>query len=200
MQPFKSLHQGVEENAVEKLGWPPMAKEISINEQDHATLLFREVQQFRQPWIWMVLIVTSLSAIWAAASPFFLDSDWQAHWILHIILILFGLIFGLGLPLVFYVTKLVTEIRSDGLVISFYPLLFSQIKIPFKNIHSCLAVKYKPLSEYGGWGVRLGAKGTAYNVSGDRGVQIELVNGAKILIGSGKSESLAAAINSMIRH
>ncbi len=183
---------------MEKLDWPSMAEEISITEEDDATLLFREVQQFRQPWIWLVLTGTSLTAIWAAVSPFFLDSDWQDHWILHIILILFGLIFGIGLPWVFYVTKLITEIRSDGLVISFYPLLFSQIKIPFKNIQSCQAIKYKPLREYGGWGVRLGAKGTAYNVSGDRGVQIELINGTKILIGSGNSESLSSAINLII--
>lgn len=185
---------------MDNLGWPAMAKEMSIDEQDHATLLFREVQQFRQPWIWIVLTITSLTGVWAAVSPFFLDSDWQEHWILHIILILFGLIFGVGLPWVFYVTKLVTEIRSDGLLISFYPLLFSQIKIPFENIQSCTAIHYNPLRDYGGWGVRCGAKGTAYNVSGDRGVQIELVNGAKILIGSGNSENLAAAINLVIGH
>ena len=185
---------------MENLEWPSMAKEVSISEQDHATLLFREVQQFRQPWMWMVLIVTSLTALWAAVSPFFLDLDWQDHWILYIILIVFGLIFGVGLPFVFYFTKLVTEIRSDGLVISFYPLLFSQIKIPFENIQTCVDVQYKPLRDYGGWGVRFGPKGTAYNVSGDRGIQIELVNGAKVLIGSGNSKGLAAAINLMIRH
>ncbi len=183
---------------MEELEWPPMAKESSISDRDNATLLFREVQQFRQPWIWLVLTGTSLTALWAAVSPFFLDSDWQEHWILHIILILFGLIFGVGLPLVFYVTKLATEIRSDGLVISFYPLLFSQIKIPFHNIQSCVAIQYKPLQEYGGWGVRVGAKGTAYNVSGDRGVQLELVNGRKILIGSGNAEYLSRTINLML--
>ncbi|MBD2543110.1 DUF6141 family protein [Planktothricoides raciborskii] len=183
---------------MDKLEWPSMAEEMSITEKDCATLLFREVQQFRQPWIWIVLTGTSVTALWAALSPFFLDSDWQDHWVLHIILILFGLIFGIGLPWVFYVTKLVTEIRSDGLVISFYPLLFSPIKIYFKNMQNCTAIKYKPLQEYGGWGVRLGAKGTAYNVSGNRGVQIELINGSKILIGSKKSEVLAATINLII--
>jgi hypothetical protein len=175
-----------------------MAEERSITEKDCATLLFREVQQFRQPWIWIVLTGTSVTALWAALSPFFLDYNWEEHWILHIILILFGLVFGIGLPWVFYVTKLITEIRSDGLVISFYPLLFSQIKITFKNIQSCEAIQYKPLQEYGGWGVRLGAKGTAYNVSGDRGVQIELINGSKVLIGSKKSEFLASTINLII--
>ena len=46
----------------------------------------------------------------------------------------------------------------------------------------------------------VGAKGTAYNVSGDRGIQIELINGAKILVGSGNAENLAAAINLVIGH
>lgn len=183
---------------MDKLDGLSMAEEMSITEQDNATLLFREVQQFRQPWIWLVLTGTSLTALWAALSPFFLDSNWQENWVLHIVLILFGLIFGIGLPWIFYVTKLVTEIRSDGLLISFYPLLFSQIRIPFKNIQKCTAIQYKPLQEYGGWGVRLGPKGTAYNVSGDRGVQIQLINGAKILIGSQNAELLASTINLVI--
>ena len=183
---------------MDNLEWPSMAQEISISETDGATLLFREVQQFRQPWIWMVLIVTSLTAFWAAVSPFLLDSHWQERWILHIILILFGLIFGLGLPWVFYLTKLTTEIRSDGLFISFYPLLFSQIKIPFENIQSCVAIQYKPLRDYGGWGVRSVPKATVYNVSGDRAIQIELVNGSKILIGSGNAENLSRTINLML--
>jgi len=38
-------------------------------------------------------------------------------------------------------------------------------------------------------------KGKAYNVSGNRGVQLELLNGGRILIGSQKPEELVKAIN-----
>jgi len=54
---------------------------------------------------------------------------------------------------------------------------------------------YSPISDYGGWGIRYGSIGKAYNVSGNRGVQLELLNGERILIGSQKPEELAAAID-----
>jgi hypothetical protein len=37
----------------------------------------------------------------------------------------------------------------------------------------------------------------AYNVSGNRGVQLELVSGKRILIGSQQAEELAAAIEAV---
>ena len=49
--------------------------------------------------------------------------------------------------------------------------------------------------EYGGWGLRGGfflnkGKGTAYNVSGNIGIQLEFVNGKKILIGTHKRDEV----------
>ncbi len=39
-------------------------------------------------------------------------------------------------------------------------------------------------------GIRYGPKGTAYNVSGKIGLQLELKNGKKILIGTRKPEEI----------
>ena len=49
--------------------------------------------------------------------------------------------------------------------------------------------KYDALTEYGGWGIKGGKfwkkdKGTAVNVSGDIGIQLELKSGKKLLIGT----------------
>lgn len=57
---------------------------------------------------------------------------------------------------------------------------------------------YRPIREYGGWGVRFGPRGRAYNVSGDRGVELTLTNGKRVLIGSQRSEELAAAIGRIV--
>jgi hypothetical protein len=179
---------------VDKLRSKPMSSEVSITDDIDATLMFREVQQFRQPWIWVVLSCSSLAALYVAAIPFVLDSDSEDTLVVHIILILFGIIFGVIFPILFYTTKLITEIRSDGLYLSFYPLLFSRIKIPFENIVKAEVKTYHPLREYGGWGIRHSPTGKAYNVSGNRGVQLELANGERILIGSHSPEQLARAI------
>ncbi len=71
---------------------------------------------------------------------------------------------------------------------------FKKEAIPFSEIAKCDARQYSPIKEYGGWGIRYGTKGMAYNVSGDRGVQLELTNGKRLLIGSQRSEELAKTI------
>lgn len=180
---------------MEKLIRPSLgAAEVGMTDEIYATLLFREVQQFRQPWIWFVLLCSSLAALTAAFTPFFLTDSWEENAVLNIILIGFGIIFGLFFPILFYAAKLVTEVRTDGLYVSFYPLLFHRIKIPFESVVKSEVQKYHPLRDYGGWGIRYGPKGKAFNVSGDRGVLIELTNGETILIGSHQPEQLASLL------
>ncbi|MHC4643443.1 MAG: hypothetical protein ACYS32_17515, partial [Planctomycetota bacterium] len=60
---------------------------------------------------------------------------------------------------------------------------------------------YKPILEYGGWGIRCSftGKGKAYNVSGNKGVQLVFTNGKKLLIGSQQPDDLAAAIEEMLK-
>ena len=57
------------------------------------------------------------------------------------------------------------------------------------------AKTYDPM-EYGGWGVRgwPDRYGWAYNVSGNRGVQIEFKNGHRLMLGSQRADELAKAI------
>lgn len=43
--------------------------------------------------------------------------------------------------------------------------------------------------DYGGWGIRYGRKGKAFNVFGSRGLQLEFTNGKRLLIGSQKTGS-----------
>jgi hypothetical protein len=53
------------------------------------------------------------------------------------------------------------------------------------------------LTEYGGWGLRLGlfGKGTAFNVSGDIGLQLEFTDDRKLLIGTNKPDELIETLN-----
>jgi hypothetical protein len=100
---------------------------------------------------------------------------------------------GVGILYIFYILRLETEVRYDGLYVRFYPLTSKTIN--FTEIVYCEARTYHPIKEYGGWGIRYGWKrGKAYNVSGNRGVQLEFQNGKKLLIGSQRPEELAQAI------
>lgn len=71
--------------------------------------------------------------------------------------------------------------------------------IPLNNIANMYVRKYKPLREYGGWGLRMGlfGKGSAINVSGNMGIQIELKNGDRILIGTNKPDDAKRIIKDL---
>jgi len=93
--------------------------------------------------------------------------------------------------------KLITEVRSDGLYIRFYPM--SQRVVAYETITSCVPITYSPSREYGGWGIRWGRSGRAYNVSGNQGVQLKLSDEKPMLLGSQRPGELANAINAQ-RH
>jgi hypothetical protein len=100
--------------------------------------------------------------------------------------------------LLLYTMKLVIKVDSDYLHIKFPPFsaLISRSHIPLSEIAHWQARTYSPILEYGGWGLRRGirGKGRAYNVRGNQGVQLQLTDGTKLLIGSQRAQELADAI------
>jgi hypothetical protein len=52
----------------------------------------------------------------------------------------------------------------------------------WEEIEKISVREYSPLFEYGGWGIRRGKSGRAYNVKGNIGLQLVLKNGKKILL------------------
>ena len=156
--------------------------------------LYQETQYFRQLWIWALVLFISLLSVYGAVQQIILGIPFGNNPAPDIVLIITVIIFGFGLPVLFYVTNLTIEVRGDGVYIRFFPFHSSFHKIALKDIKTFEARTYNPIMEYGGWGIRYGLKGKAYNVSGNRGVQLELSEGKKILIGSQKPEELVKAI------
>lgn len=91
-------------------------------------------------------------------------------------------------------TRLITRICSDGIYVRFPPLQGSFSRFAWEDIDRIHIRTYSPLREYGGWGIRLGAMGTAYNVSGNVGVQLILKNGSRLLIGTNQPEEVARVL------
>ena len=54
--------------------------------------------------------------------------------------------------------RLITEVRSDGLHIRFFPLKWKPI--PYETIASYQTRTYRPIRDYGGWGIRSGREGS----------------------------------------
>lgn len=78
----------------------------------------------------------------------------------------------------------------------FFALQRKYKKIALDEVQKFYIRSYSPLKEFGGYGIRTNKGGTAYNVSGKKGLQLELKGGKKFLIGTQKPELLLMAIQS----
>lgn len=158
------------------------------------TVFYREVQRFRQVWLWIIILSIPALMIYAVVQQLFLGKPFGNNPAPDIVLIILAVIFGLGLPALFLATNLTTEVRSDGLYVRFFPFHLSFRKITSEELLHYEVQTYSPLKEYGGWGIRYGSKGKAYNISGNRGVHLEFSNRERLLLGSQRPEELAQAI------
>lgn len=88
--------------------------------------------------------------------------------------------------------KLETLITEDGISFRFFPVHLNFKKYSWNDLTKSYIREYAPLREYGGWGLRWSilGKGIAYNISGNKGLQLELITGKKVLIGTQKPEEL----------
>ena len=155
---------------------------------------FREVQRFRMPWL---LVVVSLLA--------------ASAWALFVVRILFGrevgtspapdglvwlilALIGVVLPAIVIFGRMVTMVVDDALVIRWLPI--GGTRIPYEQIREVEVAEYRPLRDYGGWGIRWTPwAGWAWNVHGRRGVRLVLEDGRRVMVGSQQPEALAAALD-----
>jgi len=89
--------------------------------------------------------------------------------------------------------KLVTEVRDDGLYVCFV-WLWPERLIPWDQIRSVEIRTYRPIRDFGGYGVRWAARGIVYHARGNRGARMVLASGERVLIGSQLPEELTRAI------
>ena len=151
---------------------------------------YYEIQQFRQVWVWTILLIVFLALI----IPIFLGG-------IGILLSLILVSFSFGLIFLFWRMALITTIIDDGINIIFIP--FKNFIIPFNKIKEYHIRQYRPIIEYGGWGIRVKLKGLrygkAYTVSGTTGLQITLYNGKEILVGTQNPDALLQSLDEKMR-
>lgn len=158
-------------------------------------IFFSEKQRFRQIWLWVILFTLDTYFLFAVFKQVigkrpFGDKPMSNE----ALLIATGIM--LLSSLLFYILRLDTEINSNGIYIRFFPFHLSYKKYAWDEIEACFVRQYNPIAEYGGWGIRLGlfGKGRAFNVSGNKGIQLVFKNDKKLLIGTSKPEEASEAI------
>jgi hypothetical protein len=155
-----------------------------------AAVIFREEQYFDwriYAFIALAEMLTGLSLVRGRA--------WSLDFSL-------GFAIGMGLVLVVIILLLhmTTEVTPSDLRVWFGWLPTYRRSVPIESIRSVEVVTYRPIAEFGFWGIRSGRDGErALIARGNRGVRLELTDGSKVLIGSQKPELLAAALDRSLR-
>lgn len=160
-----------------------------------AEIYFEEKQSFNQWWIWLILIISAGIWLWGVIQQIIFNIPFGNNPASDLGLLLMGLVVALPIVL-FLLAKMKTQVRSDGIYYKMTPF-FGFRKIDKTQIESWYVRDYKPIEEYGGWGIRFSLKrsnGWAFNVSGKTGLQMELLSGKRILLGSRQPGDLKQAM------
>lgn len=154
-------------------------------------ILFTETQKFKQWWLWLIFIAINSFFLTGVYLQIFSGRDF-IHNALGDNELLLATVITLALTLLFMNFRLETQIKTDGVYVRFFPFHLVFKYYPWKDISKTYFREYHPIRDYGGWGIRysLFGKGKAYNISGNKGLQLELLNSKKLLIGTGKEEEL----------
>lgn len=149
--------------------------------------LFIEKQRFTQWWLWLLLMVVNILVLNSFVKQIIFGEVVGSRPAPDAVLFIITLL-PIGITILFYKVRLVTIITSENISFQFTPFKKSSIK--WNEIKTAQIRTYNSLREYGGWGYRIGRNGIAYNIIGNKGLQLELKNGRKILIGTQKAEEL----------
>lgn len=159
--------------------------------------MYLEKQKFRQPWL-LLLLVGPVLAVFSIfifgfykqiiqGQPFGDNPMSDSGLIVTSILVV--LVLGSVMAL-FLFAELSIQIDREGVHYRFFPFHFKDHLIPREMIEKAEVVTYRPLRDYGGWGIRFGSKGKAYNVRGNKGLQLSLRNGKQVLFGTQNEQEL----------
>ncbi|NJL15117.1 MAG: hypothetical protein HC913_20355 [Microscillaceae bacterium] len=154
-------------------------------------ILFSERQRFKQWWLWLILLGINGLFLFGVFRQVIGGQQFGNKPMSNT-----GLIVATGLSiflvLLFASIRLDTTIKKDGIYVRFFPFHLKFKHYTWDSLTKSFVRQYSPMNEYGGWGLRLGlfGKGTAYNVSGNKGLQLEFTDKKEILIGTNKPDEL----------
>jgi hypothetical protein len=157
-------------------------------------LIFKEEQSFTQRWIWVLIGCTFLIPMIFIVIELVESSD-----AVELIFPL-AIIAGTGLVIIwlFLKMKLYVEITQNEIRFRFPPFLNKWKSINKIEIERFEVRTYKPVWEYGGWGIKGNTRNKAYNVKGNIGLQIYLKDSKKVLFGTQHKQAIRLAMERMM--
>jgi hypothetical protein len=150
---------------------------------------YSETQRFNQWWLWVFVLMPLLGIfLWAFVQQILMGKPFGDNPGSNTALILTGIL-SIGILLLFRVMRLDTTLTEAGVEVRFFPFVKKRT-YAWRDIEKAYLRRYNSLMEFGGWGIRFGRNGMAYNVAGNYGLQLELRSGKRLLIGTQDPERL----------
>ena len=159
------------------------------------SILYSKKQRFTQWWLVLILalvnlLILSILIVELTSKPIGGAKPISAQFVVVVCLL------SVAISSSIFLFQLQTTIKTDGIYVRFLPFQKDYRHIQWNELSKYYVRTYNPITEYGGWGYRLGlfGKGKAYNVAGNKGLQLEFNDGKKLLIGTQKPEALENAL------
>ena len=171
-------------------------------------IIFREVQRFRNT-IFMYIVVFFFLFIlfifgYGIVTQLVFHKQFGNNPMSDFGLILtgsFSVVISTTLFLLFFLGNLEIIITPNGLFYKYFPFINKLRKIDKSSIKNYQVRQYKPIREFGGCGLRYNykTKTSCYNIRGTMGLEIELVNGRRIMLGTQEPHEIKKSMDELFR-
>jgi len=158
-------------------------------------ILFKESQRFKQWWLWLILLGFNILFLFGVFKQV-IEEQWFGDNPMSNEGLITATVLTIIITILFVNYRLDTKIKTDGIYVRFFPFHIKFKHYTWDKLTKSFVRQYSPLMEYGGWGLRLGlfGNGKAFNVSGDKGLQLEFTDNKKLLIGTNRPEELTETL------
>jgi hypothetical protein len=154
---------------------------------------FKETQRFNRPWHYAIYALICLLTIGVSIGVYIFANKSIESAIAGFVA--FGIV-----SFFWFSMRLETQIDSEGVHYRYFPFHRKTRLLKWEDIESINVKQYSPFSDYGGWGLRfkiLNFNDILLNVSGNKGIRIELKSGKKFMIGTQEDTLAIESINSL---
>ena len=137
--------------------------------------------------LWAVVLLACYASV----------AGWDEDVAPHLGLAMVGLVFAITGAVIWIIAGLTVEVQESRIVMHLGRLPVIRGVVPFDEIVSLRSVEYRPIREFGGWGLRGSGRRRAWTARGKLAVAIELKGNRELLIGSDHPKRLEERIRTL---
>lgn len=143
---------------------------------------YYEKQTFNQKW----LIVTTYAILVLCILLFIVIAYFEKKYLVATIILMIGAVLFCLLKY----SYLILKIDQNTIQYRFFPFHSNFKNIDIDNSLQCEVIPYDPISEFGGWGIRVNKKAKCYSISGTFVLKIVKPGQKLLYLGTNKPEEL----------